>query len=134
MSSEIVEDRRRQTKVSSYRDLLVWKAAMDLAVDCYSATKTFPAREMYGMASQIRRSAASIAANIAEGYGRENRGSFIQFLRIAQGSLKEVETHAILCGRVGLLADASVVPLLRQSNDLGKMLHAMIRSLQRKAE
>ena len=84
------------------------------------------------MSSQIRRSAASVGANIAEGYGREHRGSFIQFLRIAQGSLKELETHVILSGRVELMVVEDVARLLRQSDDLGKMLHAMIRSLQRK--
>ena len=120
------------TVVKSYKDLLVWKAAIELAVECYAATKAFPTREIYGMSSQIRRSAASIGANIAEGYGREHRGSFIQFLRIAQGSLKELETHVILCGRVELMVEDDVTRLLRQSDDLGKMLHAMIRSLQRK--
>jgi four helix bundle protein len=118
--------------VKSYRDLLVWKAAIALAVECYAATKSFPTREIYGMSSQIRRSAASIGANIAEGYGREHRGSFIQFLRIAQGSLKELETHVILCGRVELMVEEDVIRLLRQTDDLGKMLYAMIRSLQRK--
>jgi four helix bundle protein len=112
--------------------LLVWKAAIELAVECYAATKDFPTREIYGMTSQIRRSAASIGANIAEGYGREHRGSFVQFLRIAQGSLKELETHVILCGRVELMAENEVARLLRQSDDLGKMLRALIRSLQRK--
>ena len=133
MSSEVVKEMERP-KVRSYRDLLVWKAAMDLAVDCYAATKSFPTGEIYGMTSQIRRSSASIAANIAEGYGREQTESFIQFLRVAQGSLKELETHAILSGRVGLLTDEMVAILLGKSDDLGKMLHAMIRSLQRKAE
>jgi four helix bundle protein len=120
------------TTVNSYRDLLVWKAAIELAVDCYSATKSFPTNEAYGMTSQIRRAAASIAANIAEGYGREHRGSFIQFLRIAQGSLKELETHLILSGRVGLMPENDIGRLLGQSDDLGRMLRAMIRSLQRK--
>jgi four helix bundle protein len=72
------------------------------------------------MSSQIRRSAASIGANIAEGYGRENRGSFIQYLRITQGSLKELETHVILCGRVELMIEKDVARLLRQSDDLGE--------------
>ena len=120
------------TAVDSYRDLLVWKAAMDLAVDCYAVTKAFPSREVYGMTSQLRRSSTSVAANIAEGYGREHTNSFIQFLRIAQGSLKEMETHAILCERVGLMREADAGRLLGQSGELGKMLRAMIRSLQRK--
>jgi len=133
VSGEVVNEMERP-KVRSYRDLLVRKAAMDIAVDCYAATKSFPASELYGMASQIRRSSASIAANIAEGYGREQTGSFIQFLRVAQGSLKELETHTIVFGRVGLLTNEMVAVLLSKSDDLGKMLHAMIRSLQRKAE
>ncbi|MEP9390397.1 four helix bundle protein [Mesorhizobium sp. KR9-304] len=121
------------TAVKSYRDLLVWKAAIELAVGCYAATKSFPQKEAFGMTSQIRRSAASIGANIAEGYGREHRGSFIQFLRIAQGSLKELETHVILSGRVELMAEEDMQKLLSQSDDLGRMLHAMIRSLQQKS-
>ena len=61
----------------SYRDLLVWQAAMALAEDCYRITKAFPREEMFGLTSQIRRAASSIAANIAEGHGRESTGSFI---------------------------------------------------------
>ncbi|WP_367943636.1 four helix bundle protein [Aquamicrobium sp.] len=118
--------------VNSYRDLQIWRAAMDLAVDCYDVTKAFPASETYGMTSQMRRSSSSVAANIAEGYGREHTSSFIQFLRIAQGSLKELETHAILCERVGLMFEADASRLLDRSSNLGKMLRAMIRSLQRK--
>ena len=121
-----------ETAVNSYRDLLVWKAAMDLAVGCYNITKTFPTSEKYGMASQLWRASASVAANIAEGYGRAHTGSFIQFLRIAQGSLKELETHMILCERVGLMHKADAAPLLEQMGELGKMLRAMIRSLQRR--
>lgn len=118
--------------ITSYRDLLVWKAAIDLATDCYSATRAFPRSETYGMTSQLRRSASSIAANIAEGYGREKRGAFVQFLRIAQGSLKELETHVILCGRVGLLDHAAADVLLGRSDEIGKMLWSLIRSLQQK--
>ncbi len=106
---------------------------MDLAVDCYSATKGFPSSEVYGMTSQIRRSAASIAANVAEGHGRENTGSFIQFLRVAQGSLKELETHLILSEKVGLLVEKELVHLLNQAAEIGKMLRSMIRSLQQKS-
>ncbi|WP_258593691.1 four helix bundle protein [Mesorhizobium sp. AR07] len=104
-----------------------------MAVDCYSATKAFPSSEIYGMTSQIRRSSVSIAANIAEGHGRENTGSFIQFLRMAQGSLKELETHLILSGKVGLMIEAEVVRLLSQAEEIGKMLRSMIRSLQQKS-
>ncbi|MDX8451797.1 four helix bundle protein [Mesorhizobium sp. VK9D] len=119
--------------MNSYRDLIVWKAALKLAVDCYTATKGFPNSEVYGMTSQIRRSAASIAANVAEGHGRESTGVFIQFLRTAQGSLKELETHLILCGEVGSMVEAEVATLLGQTDEIGKMLRSMIRSLQQKS-
>ena len=106
---------------------------MQIAEDVYKLTRGFPRDEMYGMTSQMRRSSASIAANIAEGYGRENRGSFVQYLRIAQGSLKEIETHLLLSERVGLLKRKQIESLLEQSDELGRMLRSLIRSLQRKA-
>jgi four helix bundle protein len=99
---------------------------------CYSTTKAFPNSEIYGMTSQIRRSSASIAANIAEGHGRENTGSFIQFLRVAQGSVKELETHLIISSRTGLLIKADVAPLLAQADEIGRMLRSLVRSLQQK--
>ncbi|RUZ48828.1 four helix bundle protein, partial [Mesorhizobium sp. M7A.F.Ca.CA.004.05.2.1] len=93
----------------------------------------FPSSEIYGMTSQMRRSSVSIAANIAEGHGRESTGSFIQFLRMAQGSLKELETHLILSEKVGLMVEAEVVRLLSKADEIGKMLRSMIRSLQQKS-
>ena len=118
--------------INSYKDLLVWKASVEMAVDCYSATKALPRSETYGMISQIRRSAASIAANIAEGHGRENTGSFVQFLRMAQGSLKELETHLVICERVGLMHELETKKLLGQADEIGRMMRSMIRSLQQK--
>ena len=104
---------------------------MDLAEQCYRLTRQFPKDELYGMTSQVRRSAASVAANIAEGHGRNSRGEYIQFLRVAQGSLKELETHLILAVRVGLISDGAIAQVLDQSEGLGKMLRALIRSLER---
>ncbi len=118
--------------LSSYRDLRVWQDAMTLATDCYRRTREFPKEETFGMSSQIRRSAASIAANIAEGHGREQTRSFIQYLRMAQGSLKELETHLLLSERVELVSTKKAAPLLADCETLGKMLRAYIRSLQRR--
>jgi four helix bundle protein len=79
------------------------------------------------MTSQIRRSAASVPANIAEGYGRDGPGHFQQFLKIAQGSLKELETHLIIAARVGLLSEQDQGTLLSQCDEIGRMLGALIR-------
>jgi four helix bundle protein len=83
------------------------------------------------LASQIRRSATSIAANIAEGYGRDSKGSYLQFLRIAQGSLKELETHIIVSHRLDYLPRTTEHRLLTDAEDAGKMLRALIRSLEK---
>lgn len=120
------------SEIRSYRDLRVWQEGMDIASACYQVTKTFPKEEMYGMTSQIRRAAASIPANIAEGYGREYRAEYIQFLRIAQGSLKELETHLLLAARVELTITQAISPIIKLCESLGRMLRSLIRSLQDK--
>jgi four helix bundle protein len=83
-------------EIRSYRDLRVWQEAMTLVEDCYRFSKELPREELFGLTSQIRRAAVSIPANIAEGYGRDSKGSYVSFLKTAQGSLKELETHLIL--------------------------------------
>jgi four helix bundle protein len=80
----------------------------------------------------MRRAAVSIAANIAEGHGRESTGSFIQFLRVSQGSLKEFETHLVIAHRVGILPAEQFQKLVHQSDEIGKMIRALIRRLQEK--
>ena len=119
-------------QVNSYQDLRVWQDAMALAESCYTLTRDFPREELFGLTSQIRRSATSIAANIAEGYGRDSTGSFIHFLRVSQGSLKELETHLLISKRVGISAEESIVPMIDRCQDLGKMLRTLIRKLQDK--
>ena len=85
---------------------------------------------MYGMAAQVRRAAVSIPANIAEGYGRDQTGSFVQFLRIAQGSARELETHLILAERIRLVDQQAVTPLQEPCERVSKMLRSLIRSLE----
>jgi four helix bundle protein len=96
----------------------------------YLHTKGFPKHELFGLTTQIRRAAASVPANIAEGYGRDNKGSYVQFLRMAQGSCKELETHVLLASRV--LGEGASAPerLLNRAEVVGKMLRGLIRSLQ----
>ncbi len=126
------EKRMDNSEIQSYRDLRVWQKGMDLAEACYVVTKTFPKEEMYGITSQIRRAAVSIPANIAEGYGREYTGEYIQFLRIAQGSLKELETHLLLAVRVKIASDQAVNPIVNECETLGRMLRSLIRTLDTK--
>jgi len=121
------------SEIQPYRDLRVWQGAMSLAEAAYVLTKDFPRAEVYGMTSQIRRSAVSVAANIAEGYGRESTGAYVNFLRTAQGSLKELETHVILGGRVGLIAGDQPEGFLSHCDEVGRMLRALIRSIERQA-
>lgn len=118
------------SEVKSYRDLLVWQKAMDLAVATYEATRGFPREEMFGLTAQSRRASASVPANIAEGYGRSSTQAYANFLRIAQGSLKELETHVILAERVGLLSGPKAAPVLAQADEVGRMLRALIAKLQ----
>ena len=127
----VVGDEGARTIVD-YRDLDVWNEAMALAADIYGATRSFPKEELFGMTSQMRRSAVSIPSNIAEGFGREQTRSFIQFLRIAQGSLKELETQVLLCVRVGLMREVVADPLAGRCERIGKMLRALVRALEKK--
>lgn len=103
---------------------------MDLAVECYGLTKGFPKDETFGLTSQIRRAASSVPANIAEGYGRDSAGHYVNFLRTAQGSLKELETHLLLASRISLIETISAERMLTRSEGVGKMLRALIRSIQ----
>ena len=125
-----MENGEAKQNIQSYKDLRVWQDGMTIAEACYRLTQRFPKEELYGFTSQIRRSASSVPANIAEGSGRENPGDLIQFLRIAQGSLKELETHLLLSVRVALTTQVAAEPILMQCATQGKQLRALIRSLQ----
>jgi four helix bundle protein len=103
---------------------------MALAADCYKSTASFPNSELYGLTSQIRRASASVPANIAEGNGRENRGAYINSLRIAQGSLKELETHVLLAEMVEIMSSENAARLLQAADRVGRLLRGLIRSLQ----
>jgi four helix bundle protein len=120
--------------IESYKDLRVWRDAMDLAEASYRLTATFPKDERFGLISQIRRACTSIPANIAEGYGRDSKGSYAQFLKVAQGSLKELETHLLLAERLGLVAVDTSVPILASCDSLGRMLRSLIRAIERSAD
>jgi four helix bundle protein len=112
--------------IESYRDLKVWQLGMDIAVDVYSLTQDYPRDEQFGLTSQTRRAASSVPANIVEGYGRNSKASYVNFLRIAQGSLKELETHVLLAERVGMARSEGTTDILGRCDRLGKMLGSLI--------
>jgi four helix bundle protein len=118
-------------RIRWYRDLLVWQRAMALVVGTYNLTRSFPSDERFGLSSQLRRAAVSVPANIAEGHGRVHRGEYVHHLSIARGSLYEVETMLLLSLELGLSKASVVAPLLETSSEVGRMLGALLRALQR---
>lgn len=116
-------------KLQSYRDLLVWQKSMDIVVDSYELAKKLPQSELFCLSAQIRRSAVSIPANIAEGYGRWNSRDHMRYLRIASGSLMELETHFLITMRLKFLPASEVETILTKTNEVGRMLTALLQKL-----
>ncbi|QOV91767.1 four helix bundle protein [Humisphaera borealis] len=112
----------------NYRDLIAWRIGMDLVEAIYRQTKTFPKDEIYGLTSQLRRAAVSIPANIAEGQGRGSPGDFVRFLRIAYGSLREVETLTMIAKRLEYADAAWVDAQLDIAAELGRVINGLIKA------
>ncbi len=117
--------------IKSFRDLRVWQAGMDLVEAIYRVTQSFPAHELYGLTSQLRRAAISIPSNIAEGHTRQHTKEYLHHLSFAQASLAEVETQLEIAHRLAYLNPPELESLLSQINSLGKQLYALRNSLQR---
>lgn len=118
--------------IASYRDLKVWQEAMALAEGAYHLTAILPKTRANALAEQMCRSAISVPANIAEGYGRESTRSYIQFLRIARGSLNELETQILLAQRLRFVDFTQTAVLLASVEATSKLLNGLIRSLREK--
>ena len=101
---------------------------MDLCEACYKLVARLPKDETYGLVSQIRRAAVSVPSNVAEGFGRDQPGSFVQHLRIRQGSLTERETQALICHRVGHLTEDDTRTAMQMADEVGRMIRSLIRS------
>ena len=121
----------RSGTVQSFRDLDVWKDGVGLAEVVYRETKAFPADELYGLTSQLRRAAVSVPSNIAEGWGRSSRADYLRFLHVARGSLFEVATQVEIARRVGLLPSAAAERIERQGTVCGKRLSRLVAALRR---
>jgi four helix bundle protein len=117
----------------SYRDLIAWQKAMDLADAIYDATEDFPKREIYGLASQLRRAAVSVPSNIAEGQSRLTGGPFRLFLGHARASLAELETQLEIARRRKFITDARCEELKTRASETGRLINGLLESIQDRA-
>ena len=119
--------------IKSYRDLNVWQFGMDFAVECYRLGKLIPKAEEFRITSQLLRSAASVPANVAEGWMRNSRKDYARFVGIARGSLAEAETFLQLSTRTGLLPDSEAACALEIADKLGRQLNVLQAQLAKNA-
>ena len=116
--------------VRHYQELVAWQLAMDLVQSVYAITRSFPASEQFGLTNQLRRAAVSIPSNIAEGQGRGVGREFCHHLRIAAGSLNEVETQILIAERLGYLDAPAVARFLDLSAEVGRVLNGLLKSVK----
>jgi len=119
--------------IATYRDLIVWRKAVDFVTRIYEATRRFPEDERFGLTSQLRRSSVSIPSNIAEGHGRYATNDYLRFLKIATGSLCEVQTQLLIEKNLSFLSESSYNQLDELTKEIERMLSSMIRKLNQKA-
>jgi four helix bundle protein len=117
-----------------FRELEVWRLAMDMARATYELTATFPKEERYGLAAQLQRSAVSIPSNIAEGNARQSLRDYARFVAIASGSLAELQTQLQLSAELHLADNAAVAKVLDTSESVGRMLYRLHQALIAKLE
>jgi four helix bundle protein len=116
-------------KISSYKELEVWKRGVGLVTEVYRATSVFPPSELYSLTSQIRRAAVSVPANIAEGWGRESSKNYVQFLRTSRGSLFELETLITISSNLDYFKTDKCAAIRTEIDELGRMLNSIIQKL-----
>lgn len=115
--------------IKNYRDLIAWQKAVHFADVVYSASEIFPKHELYGLGAQIRRSAVSVSANLAEGSTR-GRKEFIHFFNISRGSLAETETHMIIAQRRNYITENQLHDVLDKADELSRILMGLLKSLK----
>ena len=114
----------------SYREQFIWKRGIQLSINCYQLTAKFPKSELYGLTSQIRRASVSVPSNIAEGYGRRTKNEYIQFLHIALGSLRELDTQLIIAKEVKLVAPELFDSILEEVDSMQGILVSTLQKLK----
>lgn len=119
-------------KIRSFRDLRVWQIGMEVVVEVYRLSRSFPRSEVYGLAAQVQRAAVSVPSNIAEGHARDHTGEYLQHLSIAQASLAEVETQLEIAVRLQYLSPEQFHAVQELISALGKQLHVLRNTLKHK--
>ena len=114
----------------NYQDLIAWQKAMDLVEAVYQITKIFPKEEIYALTSQLRRAAVSIPSNIAEGQGRSSTKEFRNFLSMAHGSVREVETQIMIAQRLQYIAQEKSTAILELAAEVGRLLQGLMKSIE----
>ena len=115
--------------MENYKELIVWKRAMELVAAAYQVAAKLPREEMFALADQMRRSSVSIPSNIAEGYGRNSTKDYARFLSIARGSRYELETQLLLCVQLGYVNQQDIDNAIQLGEEVGKMLNVIISKL-----
>jgi four helix bundle protein len=121
------------TTNSSFHDLRIWQESMDLTVEIYRITSSFPKHEIYGLTSQMRRAAVSVPSNIAEGKGHRSDPEFVRFLFHARGSLLELQTQLRIAQRLQYLSEDKADKLCRAGDGVARGLNALINRFRRDA-
>jgi four helix bundle protein len=116
--------------MSTFRNLLVWQKSIDLVTKMYSSTQKFPKEELFGLTSQIRRSAVSIPSNIAEGYGRDSNKEYLRFLNVSIGSLFELQTQIEIAKNIMYLNEKDFNDLYENSREIERMLVSFIKKIK----
>ncbi|MBS0196929.1 MAG: four helix bundle protein [Planctomycetes bacterium] len=122
------------SEITSHRDLHAWQRAVEMGIAIYKASAALPQSERFGLTSQLRRGAVSVASNIAEGYGRGTSQDYLRFLRVARGALFEVDTQLVLAERLEYLSGTQCQSLQQSVQACGQVLSGLIRSIERKIE
>ena len=121
-------------RVRDYRDLVVWKRALDFVAEIYRITAAFPRDERFGLTAQLRRASVSVSANIAEGSGRKTGRDFLKFLSYARGSLKEAESMLFIAQRLQFVSASDCIEALRLADETSRMLAGLRGSIEKRIE
>ena len=116
-------------EVKTYKDLIAWQKSIALVTDIYKVTRTFPSDEKFGLTSQLNRAAVSVPSNIAEGWGRETHGNYLQFLRNSRGSLMEIQTQLIIALNLDYINSEQHEIISEKCDEVGRILQGLIKSI-----